>query len=82
MLIQVYRDKLSQLVLTHRLYAACVPCRRIVELNVEALIAAYGEAYRLDDLRKRLRCGECDRRTGDVRVARALPRDRERSERR
>ena len=74
----MYRDKLSQLVLTHRLYAACVPCQRIVELNVEALIAAHGEEYRLDDLRKRLRCGQCGQRTGDIRIARAFPRNRER----
>jgi hypothetical protein len=64
----VYQDRLGQLSGTHELIAACLGCGRIVQLSVPALILRYGNACPVEDIRKRIKCSECGKRTQDLRI--------------
>jgi len=59
---------LGQLQSAFQLYAVCDPCRRIVEVDISALIEREGEHCRIDVVRQRLRCRGCQARTGAIRI--------------
>ncbi|HEX7035566.1 MAG TPA: hypothetical protein VF210_07315 [Pseudomonadales bacterium] len=59
-----------------RVYAVCVPCGRMEAVDLESSIARLGEAATVADLRERVRCRGCGRRTHDLRVVYVGPKDR------
>ncbi|MDP6376379.1 MAG: hypothetical protein QF921_03430 [Pseudomonadales bacterium] len=50
------------------LYAVCVTCKRMKSLTIVKLMDALGADYPVTRLRDRLRCKQCYRRTGDLRI--------------
>jgi hypothetical protein len=52
----------------HRLYAHCPKCKRTKVLDVAKLEQQCGPFATLDEVRKRVRCTECKRRTNELRL--------------
>ena len=50
------------------LYAVCEPCRRQTLLDPRELVRRFGELVTLNEIRARVRCKRCWKRTGTVRV--------------
>ena len=50
------------------LYAVCVTCKRMEPLPIAKLIDRLGRDYPVTRLRDQLRCKQCHRRTGDLRI--------------
>jgi hypothetical protein len=65
--------KLSDLAGHFELYAVCGGCRRMVRIDLYRLAPVLGEACTIDDVRRRVRCRACGRRTRDVRIVYAGP---------
>ncbi len=61
-------QRLTDLLVSFRVYALCVPCGRMERVDLEASIARLGQAATVSDLRERVRCHACGRRTRDVRI--------------
>lgn len=59
-----------------RVYAVCVPCGRMEPLRLDHAMARLGISATVADLRTRIRCRGCGRRTGDLRVVYVGPEDR------
>jgi hypothetical protein len=59
---------LEDLVERFQLYAVCTDCERMERLPVEKLIDRLGSHLTIDQVRRRLRCGGCGQRTGDIRI--------------
>ena len=59
---------LADLVESFQLYAVCADCQRMEHVPLPALIERCGAATPIDEVRDRLRCRACGRRTGDVRI--------------
>ena len=59
---------LDEIVGNFRLYAVCVPCRRMVELPVKELCRQLGAQAAVAEVRGRVRCKQCARRTHDIRI--------------
>lgn len=51
-----------------RLYAVCVPCRRMEELQIPALCGRLGAQASAAEVRERVRCKHCGARTQDIRI--------------
>ena len=51
-----------------QLYAVCTDCERMEQVLIERMIEAHGVDLSIDSLRCRLRCRQCRRRTGDIRI--------------
>lgn len=69
-------QRLTELRERFRVYALCVPCGRMEPVDLGAALAQLGEAGTVADLRERVRCRECGRRTRDVRVVYVGPEHR------
>jgi hypothetical protein len=69
-------QRLSDLLETFRVYALCIPCGRMEAVDLPAAIDRLGEQSTAGDLRQRVRCRSCGRRTGEIRVIYVGPRDR------
>jgi hypothetical protein len=52
----------------HRLYGHCADCKRTKMLDVNKLELRFGPFFTLDDVRKRVRCTKCRRRTQQLRL--------------
>jgi hypothetical protein len=59
---------LADLVERFQLYAVCSDCERMERLDLGTLIVRLGGSLEISALRKRLRCGSCHVRTGDIRI--------------
>ena len=51
-----------------QLYAVCTDCERMEKVDLPGLIDRYGSDLTIDGFRRRLRCGHCRQRTGDIRI--------------
>lgn len=61
-------NTLIDLVERFQLYAVCSDCRRMERLPLKQMIDRLGSNLTIDEVRRRLRCCECGRRTGDIRI--------------
>ena len=59
---------LSDLLSSFQLYAVCVPCSRMVALNVAELSKRLGTRTPLHQIRRRVRCAQCGKRSADIRI--------------
>ena len=59
---------LADLQSSFQLYAVCVSCERMERLPLAALIERLGSAFLVTDLRSKLRCQSCRKRTEDLRI--------------
>lgn len=59
---------LQELAECFQLYAVCEPCQRVVQVDLEVVIAQEGPDYPLDRLRMRLQCTACARRSQALRI--------------
>jgi ribosomal protein L37E len=55
------------------LYAVCIACRRMVRLDLYRLMPRLGAIRTIADIRDRVRCRACGRRTHDIRIVYAGP---------
>lgn len=69
-------QRLTELVERFKVYALCVPCDRMEPVDLRTAVARLGETATVADLRQRVRCQGCRRRTRDVRVVYVGPEDR------
>ena len=51
-----------------RLYGHCPKCRRTKVLDIHKLEQRFGPFFTLDEVRKRLRCAQCNQRTQQMRL--------------
>jgi hypothetical protein len=61
-------QRLVDLTESFRVYALCVPCGRMEPLDLDALVTGQGRLLTVDDVRARVRCRICRRRTHDIRI--------------
>jgi hypothetical protein len=61
-------QKLADLADSFQLYAVCVQCERMEQMDIPALIEMLGEGTPVSTIRTRLRCRGCGNRTGDMRI--------------
>lgn len=61
-------QKLTDLVDSFQIYGLCIPCGRMEALPLADIIYQEGPDITLQDLRGRLRCRCCSRRSEDIRV--------------
>ena len=61
-------QKLADLADSFQLYAVCVQCERMEQMDIPALIEMLGEGTPVSTIRTRLRCRGCGTRTGDMRI--------------
>jgi bacterioferritin-associated ferredoxin len=69
---------LADLHYTQRVYASCGPCQRAVALDVRQLIERHGPLLTIDEVRRRIKCARCGKRTHDIRIVYSVakgPRD-------
>jgi hypothetical protein len=52
----------------HRLYGHCADCKRTKVLDVNKLEQRFGPFFTIDDVRARVRCTKCRRRTQQLRL--------------
>lgn len=69
-------QRLEDLRESFRVYALCVPCGRMEALDLDAALEHLGSNGSAADLRARVRCGQCDGRTRDIRIVYVGPRER------
>jgi hypothetical protein len=69
-------QRLVDLVENFRVYAVCAPCGRMHALDLDALVSNLGRAVTVADVRARVRCRACGRRSHDVRIVYVGPKDR------
>lgn len=50
------------------LYAVCVPCGRMVGLDLAELHTRFGPATPLNHITRRVRCSKCGELTRDIRI--------------
>ena len=58
----------GDLIESFHIYAVCTGCERMEQVAIEPLVAAHGADLSIERLRCRLRCRQCRRRTGDMRI--------------
>ena len=59
---------LADLTRGHRLYGHCAKCGRTKVLDVNQLEQRFGPFFTLDEVRARVRCTKCKRRTNELRL--------------
>jgi len=59
---------LADLTRGHRLYGHCPKCGRTKVLDVNKLEQRFGPFFTLDEVRARVRCTKCRRRTNELRL--------------
>lgn len=59
---------MSDLIERFQLYAVCTDCERMERVLIEDMISHHGADLTIESLRRRLRCGQCRQRTGDIRI--------------
>lgn len=69
-------ERLAELRRAFRIYAVCVPCGRMERVDLDAAVERLGPTASVADLRRRVRCRVCLRRTGDVRLVYVGPEHR------
>jgi hypothetical protein len=67
---------LNDLKESFQIYAVCVDCQRMSPMNLDMLIERFGEQFPVTDLRAKVRCSSCERRTQDLRIVYVGPRSR------
>jgi hypothetical protein len=55
------------------IYSICTPCRRTVQLDTRRLMARYGAALTIAELKHRLTCSHCKARPRCIRIVYAAP---------
>jgi ribosomal protein L37E len=61
-------ETLADLASHFELYAVCIECGRMERLDLPPMIERLGEAATVADVRARVRCRDCGRRTNDIRI--------------
>ena len=61
-------QNLTDLVDSFQVYGLCLPCGRMEPVPLRDLITRYGPGITVADLRRRLRCRCCGRRSHELRV--------------
>jgi len=61
-------ETLADLASHFELYAVCIECGRMERLDLPATMARLGKTATVADVRARVRCRACDRRTQDIRI--------------
>ena len=61
-------ETLADLVSHFELYAVCIECGRMQRLDLAAAIERLGGTATVADVRARVRCNACNRRTRDIRI--------------
>jgi hypothetical protein len=51
----------------------CSPCGRSTALGSAHLVAVYGPSFTLDELRRRLTCSKCGKRSREIRIVYTAP---------
>lgn len=69
-------QRLGELLESFKVYAVCVPCSRMEAVDLRAAVERLGATATVADLRARVRCRGCGRRTRDIRVVYVGPADR------
>jgi hypothetical protein len=69
-------QRLVDLIENFRVYAVCVPCGRMHALDLETLVARHGADATVANVRDRVRCRACGRRSHDIRIVYVGPKDR------
>jgi len=64
---------LTELASHFELYAVCGSCRRMARIDVHRLAQQLGGQSTTDEVRARVRCRACGRRTHDIRIVYAGP---------
>ena len=64
---------LTELASHFELYAVCGACRRMARIDVFRMLETLGPRATTEDVRLRVRCRACSRRTGDIRIVYAGP---------
>ena len=64
---------LIDLVSHFELYAVCIDCRRMVRIDLHQLLQRLPGTSTVTDVRERVRCRACGRRTRDIRIVYAGP---------
>ena len=59
---------IGELAESFHLYGVCEPCDRVVQVDVHNLIEKLGADYPMPAVRKKLRCGQCNRLTENLRI--------------
>ena len=59
---------LAELVECFQLYAVCEDCERMVEINIPQLIEKEGGEAKVDRIRLRLFCSQCNQRSQALRI--------------
>ena len=59
---------MGELASNFELYGLCTMCKRMPQLNIAQLIRVFGAQTSINDIRKRLVCNRCGRRTENIRV--------------
>ena len=59
---------LGDLARAFKLYAVCDPCARTVALDLQRLMQEQGDQCSLQQIKARVRCRQCGRRTADIRI--------------
>ena len=59
---------LADLAAHFELYAVCIACGRMVRIDLYRLIPSVGATRTVSEIRSRVRCRACGRRTHDIRI--------------
>ena len=65
-------DTLADLGDSHRIWTFCNACDRSTELKTHQLIAVYGAAFPIDELKRRLTCRKCGEGPREIRIVYAM----------
>jgi ribosomal protein L37E len=64
---------LSELAAHFELFAVCIDCQRMVRIDLHELLLRLPSTLTVVDLRNRVRCRACGRRSRDIRIVYAGP---------
>jgi hypothetical protein len=64
---------LSELAAHFELYAVCIHCQRMIRIDLHQLMQRLSGTSTVADVRERVRCRACGKRTRDIRIVYAGP---------
>jgi hypothetical protein len=70
---EVRADTVAALGERFTIFAFCLECRRDARLDTRRLVAVYGPALTISELRERVTCNRCGSRTRELRIVCTAP---------
>jgi hypothetical protein len=70
---EVRGDTVAALAERFTIFAFCLACRRDARLDPGRLVAVYGPALTIAELRERVTCRKCGGRTRELRIVCTMP---------